>query len=338
MIAPRFWRLPRPNGIARAMSPLGALYGAVTARRMAQPGERVEAKVICVGNFVAGGAGKTPTALALARLLQAGGARVAFLSRGYGGAKRSEPLRVDPAMHGAAAVGDEPLLLARAAPCFVGADRVASARAAIEAGYDTLVMDDGLQSPSLVKDVSLAVIDGDNPFGNGLCLPAGPLRAPIEQQSRYVDALIVIGGPAELPAAVKFAAPGRPIFRARLQPDALVAARLVGRPVLAFAGIARPQKFFDTLAAIGATLAETRAFPDHHKYSQREIGRLVRAARARGLLLATTEKDRARIAPSPESDILALPVTLSFDDSAAFARWLAAAVKSNVRPAAPRGL
>ena len=178
MIAPRFWARERPGLAARALAPLGALYGLATARRMARPGTRVDAPVICVGNYVVGGAGKTPTAIAVARLLQSAGERVAFLSRGYGGAPRAAPTRVDPQLHGALAVGDEPLLLARVAPCWVGADRVAAAREAIADGASALVLDDGLQNPALAKDYAIAVIDGEAGFGNGLCFPAGPLRAP----------------------------------------------------------------------------------------------------------------------------------------------------------------
>ncbi|MGD0642691.1 MAG: tetraacyldisaccharide 4'-kinase, partial [Roseiarcus sp.] len=165
MIAPRFWARERPGLAARALQPLGALYGLATARRMARPGVQVEAAVVCVGNFVVGGAGKTPTAIAVARMLQGAGERVAFLSRGYGGAARAEPIEVDAAIQGAHAVGDEPLLLARIAPCFVGADRVAAARLAIARGASALVLDDGLQNPSLVKDFTFAVIDGEARFG-----------------------------------------------------------------------------------------------------------------------------------------------------------------------------
>ena len=196
MRAPRGWRQARPGLLARALSPLGAIYGAATARRMARPGVRVEAPVLCVGNFVVGGAGKTPTALALARLLRAAGERPAFLSRGYGGEAHADSLRVSLNADNARRVGDEPLLLARVAPCYVGPDRVASARLAIEDGASVLIMDDGLQNPALEKTLSLAVVDGEAPFGNGLCLPAGPLRAPIAAQMRHVDALVMIGGDA----------------------------------------------------------------------------------------------------------------------------------------------
>ena len=194
MRTPGFWTKRKPTLLARALQPIGLAYGRATARRMRRTGERAPAPTICVGNFVAGGAGKTPTAIALARMLIANGRRVAFLSRGYGGAERVEPLLVDANAHTAAMVGDEPLLLARIAPCWVGADRVRSARSAVEAGANALMLDDGLQNPALVKDLAFAVVDGETGFGNGLCVPAGPLRAPVAVQLPFVRALIVIGG------------------------------------------------------------------------------------------------------------------------------------------------
>jgi tetraacyldisaccharide 4'-kinase len=323
--APRFWAAERPGWISRALSPVGAIYGAATARRMARAGVKVPAPVVCVGNFVVGGAGKTPTAIAIARLLLAAGEHVAFLSRGYGRTSRAEPVLVDPAMHSARIVGDEPLLLARVAPCFVGADRVAAARAAIEAGAGVLVMDDGLQNPGLAKDCSFAVVDAEARFGNGLCAPAGPLRAPLAAQLPFVDALIAIGGGDSVDSLAE-AARGKPILRARLRPDAVVASELIGRSVLAFAGIARPEKFLATLAEIGARVAATRLFADHHAFTSREIEALLARAAARNLILVTTEKDQARIAPEYANEMVALPVTLKFDQPEAVRRLLTAAV------------
>ncbi len=313
MIAPDFWARERPNLTARVLAPLGAIYGMATARRMAQPGAKVDAAVVCVGNFVLGGAGKTPTAIAVARMLQSAGERVAFLSRGYGGARRIEPIRVDPAIHSARAVGDEPLLLARVADCFVAADRVAAAREAIAHGASALVLDDGLQNPSLAKDCVLAVVDGVARFGNGLCFPAGPLRAPPARQIPFVSAQVVIGGPPSAAAALRALAPEKPVLPATLEADAVAGAVLVGRPVLAFAGIARPEKFFTTLEGLGARVAVRRRFADHHVYEAREIDALLAEATARGLTPVTTEKDHARLAPAYGQAILALPVALRFE-------------------------
>ena len=322
MKAPRFWQHERPGLIAWGLSPLGALYGAATARRMARPGVGVGAPVLCVGNFVVGGAGKTPTALALARLLRAAGERPAFLSRGYGGRARAESHRVDLATDNARGVGDEPLLLARAAPCYVGPDRVAAARLALEDGASVLVMDDGLQNPALSKTLTVAVVDGEAPFGNGLCLPAGPLRAPLAAQAPYVDAVTVIGGGREARAIVAEEIGGKPIFTARLQADAIAAATLIGRPVLAFAGIGRPEKFFATLRDLGAQVAERQTFPDHWAFSPREIERLLTRANRRGLIPVCTEKDFVRLPADLRAHVRTLPVTLSFDETEDVARWL----------------
>ena len=314
MRAPGFWAARKPTALARALQPIGALYGLATARRMALPGARAGAPVVCVGNFVAGGAGKTPTAIALARMLIADGRRVAFLSRGYGGAKRVEPVRVDPEVHNAKMVGDEPLLLARVAPCWVGGDRVRGANMAVEAGADVLVLDDGLQNPALVKDLAFAVVDGEQRFGNGLCVPAGPLRAPVAAQARFVQALIVIGGDEQDALEISAAAPAKPILRANLEPDAYAAAPLIGREVVAFAGIARPEKFYATLRRVDAQIVATHDFPDHHLFLPREIEALMEEAARRGALLATTEKDRVRLAPAYARSVLALPATLRFDE------------------------
>ena len=322
MRTPGFWAASKPTVLARALQPIGWVYGRVTARRMRGDGARAGASTICVGNFVAGGAGKTPAAIALAQALIAGGRRVAFLSRGYGGPKRAEPVLVDLNVHNSEIVGDEPLLLAKVASCWVGADRVRSAAAAVEAGANALVLDDGLQNPELAKDLAIAVVDGEQPFGNGLCVPAGPLRAPVAEQARYVHTLIVIGADEAAEKAVAAATPGKPILRANLEPDALAAAPMIGREVVAFAGIARPQKFYATLRRVGALIVATRDFPDHHAYRPREIEALIEEAGRRGALLVTTEKDRVRLASAHARAVLTLPVTLRFEQPALVSRML----------------
>jgi tetraacyldisaccharide 4'-kinase len=311
--------------LARLLQPTGWAYGRATARRMRAPGERAGAPVICVGNFVAGGAGKTPVAMALARMLIGDGRRVAFLSRGYGGAERSEPLLVDPGAHTVAMVGDEPLLLAKLAQCWVGADRVRSARSAVEAGANALILDDGLQNPGLVKDLAFAVVDGETGFGNGLCVPAGPLRAPVSAQAPFVHALIVLGGGEAAAARIAAFAPGKPLIRASLEPDAL-AAPLIGREVVAFAGIARPEKFYATLRRVGAQIVATRDFADHHPYTPREVEALIEEAGNRNALLATTEKDLVRLNSRQARAVVTLPVTLRFEDPASVRRILRQAV------------
>ena len=333
MRAPAFWSAERPDWRARALWPLGALYGAATALKMSGRGARVGVPVICVGNFVAGGAGKTPVALAVARLLREMGETPVFLSRGYGGAAgKGAPVLVDPTRHDAAYVGDEPLLLARVAPTIVSADRLAGAQAARARGASVVVMDDGLQNRALHQDMRLAVVDGASGAGNGYCVPAGPLRAPLAAQMPHVSALVLIGG-GEAGERVVARAGGKPLFLARLEPEPEAARLFAGREVVAFAGIGRPEKFFATLEALGANLVARHAFGDHHPFAREEIAGLQAEAEARGALLATTEKDQARIPlalVNPQMRApLALPVTLAFDDgdavTALLRRTLAAA-------------
>jgi len=304
MRAPHFWWSEKPGFAARLASPLlrpiSALYGHIAARRMIGPGERVEAPVICIGNFVAGGAGKTPTALTLARWLQRAGENPYFLSRGYGGALSADggAHLIDRRRHGAAEAGDEPLLLARVARTVVSKDRPAGARLALEGGASMILMDDGLQNPSLCRDLSLAVVDGAVGFGNGRLIPGGPLRAPIELQLERTSAGLIIGeGEAGEQAARLLDAAGKPVFHGRLAPDANAALRMLGAKVVAFAGIGRPQKFFNTLRACGARLVACHEFPDHYPYRLGDLIALQRQADAHDALLVTTEKDMVKLTP-----------------------------------------
>ena len=327
MRAPGFWDRSAPSLAAHLLQPIGLAYGAVAAARMRRAGERAAAPVVCVGNFTLGGAGKTPTALRIAALLQDAGETPAFLTRGYGG-RSPGPVRADLARHSAADVGDEPLLLARVAPTIVARDRPAGARLAVTEGASVIVMDDGLQNPSLVKDLAIAVVDGEAGAGNGLAFPAGPLRAPLSAQWPHVHAVVVLGsGNAGAAVADEGARRGLPIFQARLEPDAAVAARLKGASVLAFCGIGRPEKFFRTLEACGAAVAVRRSFPDHHGFSGQELEALAREAEAACLVLATTEKDAARVHNDPAlrayaPRLLPVPVTLRLDDEAVFGKLL----------------
>ena len=322
MRAPAFWWKEAPDLHARLLSPLGALYGAITARRMARVGESCGVPVICIGNFVAGGAGKTPTAIAVAEVLAAAGRRPAFLSRGYGGRVTGPPHRVEPAQDTADVVGDEPLLLATCAPTFIAADRIAGARACVAAGADLVVMDDGLQNRRLARNLNIAVVDGAVGIGNGLCLPAGPLRAPLADQWPHVEALLVIGGGAPGEALVRNAQQlGKTVLQGDLVPDPDAVARLAGQRVVAFAGIGRPDKFFDTLRALGADLVEGHPFADHHAFSRHDLASLRAAAARRGAQLVTTQKDAVRLGPG-NPDIAALPVRLELRTPAVLAGLL----------------
>jgi tetraacyldisaccharide 4'-kinase len=313
MRAPAFWQ--HDGVLAHLLAPAAALYGAATARRLARPGWRAPVPVICCGNATVGGAGKTTLALDLGARLQRRGVAVAFLSRGYGG-RVAGPLRVEPARHDAAAVGDEAVLLAAAAPTWIGADRAASARAAVAAGAGALVMDDGLQNPTLHKTLPLLVIDGAGGIGNGRVMPAGPLREPLEAAAARCRAAVLIGQGNE-PALP----PGLPVLRASLAPPPEAAA-LAGRAVLAFAGIGRPEKFFNSLEEIGADLVARRAFPDHHTYSARAFAALLEEAARAGAVAVTTPKDAARLAPAQRACVTVIGVRLVWQEEAAIERLL----------------
>lgn len=311
--APAFWS--RPDSWRGALlSPIGSLIGGITLRRMTRPGEAVAVPVICVGNPTVGGAGKTPTTLMILAHLKATGARPFALLRGHGG-KLAGPVRVDPIHHDARAVGDESLLLAAEAPTIVSQDRVAGARLAVAEGATHIVMDDGFQNPSLVKDVSLLVIDGAAGVGNGRVLPAGPLRAPLAPQIALADAVLLVG-PGSAGACLRPMArqAGKAVLEARIVPDATATAALRGRRVLAFAGIGRPEKLGATLAEAAIEVARVQAFPDHHPYSAADIAGLVAEADAGQLTLVTTSKDMARLRGptfvSFTARITALPVQM----------------------------
>ncbi len=314
-----WWDEPGPAG--RLLAPLAALYDAVATRRLRRDGTPVAVPVVCVGNPTVGGAGKTPTAIALAQLLQAEGRRPAFLTRGYGGRERG-PLLVQRA-HPAAAVGDEPLLLARVAPTVVARDRLAGARTAIAAGADVIVMDDGFQNPALAKDLALLVVDGRRGLGNGRVLPRGPLRASLDIQMERAHALVVVGSPSERAAPALAAARTHrlPVWQARLVPDPTAVAALRGQSVMAFAGIGDPARFFATLTGLGITLRDQMSFPDHHPYTASDATGLIARADRAGLTLVTTEKDQMRLIGHPALTEIArrahvLPVTLRFDQPA----------------------
>ena len=307
MHAPDFWYGRDRSLAASLLTPFGGLTARATARRLRRPGWRAPVPVVCCGNAGVGGAGKTTLALDLARRLAARGLAVHCLTRGYGGRAGGRILRVDPALHDAAEVGDEALLLAAVAPCWVAADRAASARAAIADGARILLMDDGLQNPGLVQDWPLLVIDGTVGFGNRRLLPAGPLREPVEVAADRAAAAILIG---EDRAGVRRALPSSlPVIEADLAMDPAVD-RLVGRRILAFAGIARPAKFFAALEAAGLTLVGRHSFPDHHRFRAGTLSRLRRQADRLQASLVTTPKDAVRLPAALRAEIAVVGVGL----------------------------
>jgi tetraacyldisaccharide 4'-kinase len=316
MREPAFWHRPS-SWESHLLGPLGALYGAIAARRLRRKGFDAGIPVFCVGNYHVGGAGKTPTVLALADQLRAMGETPVVLSRGYGG-KLGRPVMVDPARHSAADVGDEPVMMALRTPVVVSRDRVDGVALAKSQAASVILMDDGFQNPAVCKDASLIVIDSERGIGNGCVFPAGPLRAPLPPQLALTDALVVIGsGAASQAVASEVMARGGPVFSAHFEPDAASVAELKGKRVLAFAGIGDPSRFFRTLKASGVDLVRGRTFADHHGFSQSEIQQLLADARSGGLTLATTEKDFARLMAAGEAltrDIVPFKVTLEFAD------------------------
>lgn len=327
MRSPSFW-YPSSNPTLRdrllrlAMTPFAAVYafGAGMRHRMTVP-ERISVPVICIGNFTAGGAGKTPTAIAIAKKLETMGETPHFVSRGYGG-QESGPVCVDVERHSSTDVGDEPLLLSKHSTTWVSQDRVAGALAAERAGASVIVLDDGFQNPALHKDLSLLVVDTGAGIGNGSVIPAGPLREPIEAAFKRTQGIVALGAeplPKDLAQYAKQAAV--PVFCASLQAGADVASNLVGKNLVAFAGIGRPEKFFSTLRGIGATLSQTRSFPDHHAFSDKDAQDLLGLAGRVDASLITTEKDAVRLrkANSAAAQKLSeqtevLPVTAIFSD------------------------
>lgn len=320
MRPPGFWyRDPeRPGLRARTLSPLGALYAAATARRLRREGQRPGIPVVCIGNLEAGGSGKTPTVIALAERLAAEGVAVHVVSRGYGGAEAG-PLRADPLRHTAADTGDEALLLAAFAPVWIARDRAAGVRAAEAAGAEAVLLDDGFQNPSIVKDLSIVVVDAERGWGNGRCLPAGPLREPVAAGLARADLLLTLGDAA---AQARFCRrwkaavpPNLPRAAGRLAPLP-TGMPWQGMRVMAFAGIGRPEKFFATLTALGAELVHGEPLSDHQPLTPALMGRLEADARARAAQLVTTEKDAVRLPGSFRQKVLTLPVRLVLDDAA----------------------
>jgi len=326
------WWYGKGGGIAAALSLPAALYGRVAGSRMARdPAYRSRLPVICIGNFTAGGGGKTPTAIAVAALLTAQDRRPAFLTRGYGGTAKGV---VRVGTQGADVVGDEPLLLAAVAPTFVSADRGAGAKAIEATDADVIVMDDGFQNPALAKDLSVIVVDAASGLGNGKVFPAGPLRAPLPTQLAHADALVVIGeGKKADGVAADFTRAGKPVLRAKILPNC-DARWLSVLPVIGFAGVARPNKVFATLKSNGARLIASHGYPDHHRFTEAQAKALLKEADEKSAMLVTTEKDWARLPGDDAESALAelkhrarpFPILVRFEDEEKAKDLLSAAV------------
>ena len=322
MQAPEFWIKGGPLSVA--LAPAGWVWQLGSAWRGAFIDPfKAQVPVICIGNAVAGGAGKTPVALSIAEYLP--GAH--FLSRGYGG-REEGPLLVDLKKHNHGLVGDEPLLLAETAPCWVAKDRVVGAKRAAAKGATCLIMDDGYQDPSLKKDISLLGVDGHVGFGNGRCMPAGPLREPIDRALARASAVVILGDD-RMGIGARARAVKKTVLRAKLEPEAEASA-LAGQNVVAFAGIGRPDKFFRTLDSLGANVVEAYAFPDHYSYKASEIGELLDVAKTRAAALVTTTKDYVRIPFHQRDTIGVLQIVVTWEDEDALLDLL--------QPAMNRGL
>lgn len=318
MRAPEFWRHghgPWP----RLLMPFARFYASQTAERLLRSGWTAPVPVICCGNVTAGGAGKTTVAMELAALLRARGIAAHLLCSGYGGHEKG-PLKVDPDRHDSTAVGDEALLLARVAPTWIGRDRSASARLAVAEGAQALVLDDGLQNPSLIKTLTLLVVDGATGFGNGRVIPAGPLREPVAVGAARCQAAVLIG--ADEAGVARALPPDLPVHHARLLPGD--GARAVeGRPVLAFAGIANPQKFFDTLLAAGAIIVGREVFADHYPFDDGDLVALAREAERLRAELACTPKDYVRLPAAWQARVRVVGARLEWADPATLHALLA---------------
>lgn len=305
MKTPRFWS--NKNFISTLLRPLGYLYATATHFRVTHgKSQKVGRPVICIGNLTAGGTGKTPVAVSMAKLLQSQGKNPFFVSRGYGGTLKD--ILVDNKKHTAFEVGDEPLLLSRQAPVVINSNRYLAAQKALKSGAEIIIMDDGFQNPGLYKDLSFLVFDGGFGYGNGLAVPAGPLRENLHSGLKRANAIIIIGED-EHNLANEFME--LPVFKGKIVP---VNPQVNNREVIAFAGIGRPEKFYKSLNELGFNLVETLNFPDHHVYTKAELQKIITKAQKQGAVIFTTSKDFVKIPPQMHKFFHVLEIEIKWED------------------------
>ncbi len=308
--APKFWS--SKNAVSTALMPLSALYLiAHKAHQKSQNPYKAACPVICVGNAVVGGSGKTPTVLALVDMVRdLGLAKNPYiLTRGYGGSLEG-PVQVDAQIHSSRAVGDEAMMLAKKAPVIKSADRAAGAKLATDSGADLIIMDDGLQNPGLYKDIKVLVVDAMSGFGNERLLPAGPLRSPLNHTLENADLILTIGKRSDNVSLFSLDEEV-PTLWAYLDTDEEID---TSKKYVAFAGIGHPEKFKRTLERHGVEIAGWYDFPDHYAFSSGDIEKLKREADKKGAQLITTSKDFMRIPSAYKKYVHPLPVSLAFEE------------------------
>lgn len=313
MKTPEFWT--KQSFLSDILQPLSTIYAAATAWRLkSHTPYKSEYPVICIGNLTAGGTGKTPVSLSIAEMLQNMGKNPYFISRGYGGSLHN--IVVNPTVHTPQQVGDEPLLLAEAAPAVINSDRAAAAKLAINNGADCLVMDDGFQNPTLHKDISFLVFDGNYGIGNGRVIPAGPLREPFTEGIKRAQAVIILGDDKHSVAKQT----DLPVFYGKIKEEQ---PKITNRNIVAFCGIGHPEKFFASLNKCGFNLVKTFNFPDHHFYTRAELSSLIEFAQKNNLDIYTTSKDFIKILPELRPHFKVLNIKISWQDEAALQNFLA---------------
>ena len=308
MKTPSFWHAD--GFIPKLLEPLAQLYKCLSfLERSLRSKTKIDVPVLCIGNLVSGGAGKTPIALSIGQKLNAKH-NISFLTRGYGGIEAG-PIEVNPDEHSSYEVGDEALILSEVGPTWVSRNRIAGAIAAKNAGFEIVIMDDGFQHTSLVKTLSFVIIDGPYGFGNGRLIPAGPLREPIYSGLKRADIIVLVG--EVNPSIIELLPNNKPLLRASLVP-AEMGTQLSNNNVIGFAGIGRPTKFLETLGKMGLNIIDFVAFPDHYRFRESEIRELYEKATEVDAILVTTFKDMKRVPKSVAHLCQPIGITVVWED------------------------